>query len=201
MELVLCVTWGSGAWSSVVSIMQMFWYPVYSPRYWRNTHFKSFQWTTSAAFHSNCCTVTLRERWTAMPSAGWSSCLSSGTQRYTEMPPGWTGKERQLQAHFGQLWSQSLLMPRICWAVCLVGFSAQNYNKWNARWNFTLSRLLKKCWSSTIEGFLFLQEDKEDYFAQYWTSTSLYKWDIVRRPFLQQSHLLSDHHGHSCPRD
>lgn len=99
MESAPCVTWGLGAWSSVVSTKQSYHLPVFVYplcTLW-NKLVKSLcsQWTISVMCHWSCCRVTLRNPWMITPSAGWSSYLSSGTQLYMETPQGWTGEERQ----------------------------------------------------------------------------------------------------------
>lgn len=97
--LVLCVTWGLGAWWSVVSSTPSWRLAVLVNFQGCNCGIKQskcvcFQWTTSAVCLSSFFTVTIRNRWTDTASAGWSSCLFSGTRPYMEMPPEWTGEEQ-----------------------------------------------------------------------------------------------------------
>ena len=112
MESVPCVTWGLGAWLSVVSTVHSCCLPVLVYPPWRQNEIKfyislCFQWMTSVTCHWSCCTVTLRNRWMSTPSAGWSSCLSSGTRLYTEMPLGWIGEERQFNRNWGVFFDQN----------------------------------------------------------------------------------------------
>lgn len=105
MESARCVTWGSGAWWSVVSSVQSSSLQVSLTKSCPYTVMNSTslcpQWMTSAVYHWSCWAVTLKQPWTSKPSAEWSSCLSSGTQLCTGMLQGWTGEEQQAPTDFG----------------------------------------------------------------------------------------------------
>lgn len=157
-------------------------------------------------------------------SAEWSFCPCSGTRLYMEMPQGWTGEgdkgltPKRPDTHVVILkiapdWMETLdLLSYFKLTLFVTCKSFIITQRWVNRTFFGHCHYMLETIGASVHQTSLqdlsrliscssLQEDKEDHFAQHRAFTSLYQRDLVRCAFLQQSHLLPDHHGHCCSGD